>query len=148
MSELHLTNTSDLLKVKYPSSKLIICGNINEIDTIDLQNYLNLLQLMNFPTYGNKTLGLIFSDLHDYYHPPLPLAPFGRTGATVLYKSLRNKVTTEIKYAKFYFYPQILQNFKLTDQSKWFNKIKKSLWSKQGAAHSTLPQQPVQPRCS
>ena len=65
----NLTNTSDLPKVRYLSSKLIICGDFNGIDTIDLQNYLNLLQLVNLPTHGNNTLDFIISDLHDYYHP-------------------------------------------------------------------------------
>ncbi|XP_050728151.1 uncharacterized protein LOC127004456 [Eriocheir sinensis] len=52
----------------------------------DLQNELQLSQIVNFPTHGNNTSDLILTDLNDFYNPPIPLAPFGRsTHLTVLW---------------------------------------------------------------
>ena len=93
----HLTHASDLLRVRYPSAKIIICGDFNEIDTFDLQNELHISQLVDFPTHENRTLDLILTDLGDHYNPPQPMAPFGRSNhLSVLW---RPKATVSLQQA-------------------------------------------------
>ena len=75
----HLIHTSDEMRTKYPSAKLVICGDFNDIDTKDLQQHLHLNQVVDFPTHGHKTLDLILTDLGDLYLPPVPLPGFGRS---------------------------------------------------------------------
>lgn len=45
----------DYLKDRYPSSKLVTCGNFNKLNTIELQHGLHLHQVVHFPIHGNRT---------------------------------------------------------------------------------------------
>ncbi len=36
-------------------------------------------QIINSPIHGRNTLDLILTDLHDYYLPPKPLPPLGKS---------------------------------------------------------------------
>lgn len=69
----HLIYTTDELRAKYPSSRLVICGDFNDLDTTSLQDHLHLTQIVGFPTHGRKTLDLILTDLTDHYSPPVPM---------------------------------------------------------------------------
>ena len=95
----HITHTSDLLKVRYPSSKLIICGDFNEIDTTDVQDELNIRQIVNFPTHGNNILDIILTDLEEYYNSPQPLAPFGRSNHLSILWTPKPSVSHKIEVA-------------------------------------------------
>ena len=37
-----------------PNCELFLCGDLNRLDTLDLCNSLNLIDLHNMPTYGNE----------------------------------------------------------------------------------------------
>ncbi len=81
----HLINTADFLRSKFPCSKLVICGDFNELDVSPISQHLNLTQVVDFPTHGNSTLDLILTDVGTHYLPPQQLPPMGRsTHVTIL----------------------------------------------------------------
>lgn len=75
----HIITTADIIKIRLPSSKLVICGDFNELDVGDMLAHLSLKQVVDFPTHGQNTLDLIMTDLADLYLPPQPLPPMGRS---------------------------------------------------------------------
>ncbi len=75
----HLINTCDVMRGRYPATKLVLCGDLNELDTSEIQGQLNLSQVVDFPTHEGHTLDLIITDLNELYLPPLPLPPVGRS---------------------------------------------------------------------
>ena len=75
----HIINTGDSLRTRYHSSKLVICGDFNQLDVSDIKDHLNLVQVVDFPTHEQNTLDLILTDMADQYLPPQPLPPVGRS---------------------------------------------------------------------
>ena len=75
----HIISTADTLRGRYPSAKLVVCGDFNELDISDITEQLHLTQVVDFPTHGQNTLDLILTDLSDQYLPPQPLPPMGRS---------------------------------------------------------------------
>ena len=62
----HLLSTASKLLAKHTSSKFIICGDFNDLDTSPLTMVLPLHQLVDFPTRGNHTLDRIFTACEEY----------------------------------------------------------------------------------
>ncbi|KAK3882610.1 hypothetical protein Pcinc_013022 [Petrolisthes cinctipes] len=75
----HIINTCDILKIRYPSAKFVICGDFNEINTEELENALSLSQVVDFPTHNQSVLDEIVTDLSNQYLPPQPLPPVGKS---------------------------------------------------------------------
>ena len=68
--------SSGVLKMKHPSVKFLFLGDFNcyKPDAILLLSP-QLRQLVHYKTHGEKTLDLIITDMHTWYHPPLPSEP-------------------------------------------------------------------------
>ncbi len=73
----HIITTADTLKSIMPASKLVVCGDYNQLDLVDVVEHLNLHQVVDFPTHGQNTLDLILTDMSDLYLPPQSLPPIG-----------------------------------------------------------------------
>ena len=85
----HLSTTGDLLRARFPSSKLLICGDFNRTDTTPVQSDLHLKQVVDFPTYQDTTLDLILTDMDRLYKKPVPRPHLGMTThSTVLWEPL------------------------------------------------------------
>ena len=81
----HIIHTSDHLRAKYPSSKLLICGDFNNI-AVDIsttfQAELNFTQVIDFPTYHHilarpSMPDRICSDLTPFYSKAVPRPHLG-----------------------------------------------------------------------
>ena len=72
----HIAMNYYLLKMKYPETKFAFLGDFNcyKPDDILLLSP-QLRQLIHYKTYGDKTLDLLITDMHTWYHPPLPVDP-------------------------------------------------------------------------
>ena len=72
----HVSMNYYLLKMKFPDAKFLFLGDFNcyKPDYI-LQLSPQLRQLVHYKTYGEKTLDLVISDMHIWYHPPVPSDP-------------------------------------------------------------------------
>ena len=72
----HLSMNFHLLKMKFPLAKFLFLGDFNcyKPDLL-LKLSPQLRQLVHYKTYGDKTLDLIVTDIHQWYHPPLPSSP-------------------------------------------------------------------------
>ena len=82
----HIIETADQLRLRFPASKLIVCGDFNRLDISEIAHHLNLTQVVNFPTHEQATLDLILTDMAEQYSPPRPLPPLGRsTHITILW---------------------------------------------------------------
>ena len=75
----HIISTADTLRTRLPSSRLVVCGDFNELDVGDILDHLSLRQVVDFPTHGRNTLDLVMTDMADLYLPPQPLPPMGRS---------------------------------------------------------------------
>lgn len=60
-----ISNISKHLK-KYPTAKIFITGDFNDLDTEPITNILPVEQIVNFPTRGDNKLDLIFTDIPEY----------------------------------------------------------------------------------
>ncbi len=85
----HIIESSDELKLKFPSSKIVICGDLNQLNINEILEQLHLTQVVGFPTNinSNNTLDLILTDLGDQYLPPKPLPPMGKSNHLCVYWS-------------------------------------------------------------
>ena len=62
----YLYSTIDLLSNRYPYSGLILLGDFNDLEiTTSLQTRRNLKQVVQAPTRGPSTLGLIITNLSN-----------------------------------------------------------------------------------
>ncbi|KAK3893298.1 hypothetical protein Pcinc_002854 [Petrolisthes cinctipes] len=75
----HIIDTCDTLQARYQSSKMVICGDFNQLDPKEIEDQLSITQIVHFPTHKQNTLDLIITDLSDQYLPPQPLPPVGRS---------------------------------------------------------------------
>ena len=68
----HISMNYFLLKMKHPDARFIFLGDFNcyKPDNILLLSP-QLRQLVHYPTYGDKALDLIITDIHTLYHPPI-----------------------------------------------------------------------------
>ena len=69
----HISMNYYLLKMKFPKAKFLFLGDFNcyKPDVI-LQLSPQLRQLVHYNTYGEKTLDLLITDMHTWYHPAIP----------------------------------------------------------------------------
>ena len=51
---------------KLKSVKFFICGDFNDLSTVDITTLFPLTQLVDFPTRGKNLLDLVFTDLDEY----------------------------------------------------------------------------------
>ena len=64
------------LKTKLPEVKFIFLGYFNCYKPDDMLILSpQLRQLVHYPTYGDKTLDLVITDMHTLYHPPQVIQP-------------------------------------------------------------------------
>ena len=72
----HIASNFHYLKMKHPEARFLFMGDFNcyKPDNILLLSA-QLRQLIHYPTYGDKILDLINTDLHTLYHPPVPVPP-------------------------------------------------------------------------
>lgn len=49
-------STVDMLRGRYGSAKFVICGDLNELDTLDVTTHVCLSQAVQFSTQGQNTL--------------------------------------------------------------------------------------------
>lgn len=75
----HIIDNMDQLRTRYPSAKVVVCGDFNKLNTSDIEQQLHLTQVVEFATHGTNTLDLILTDLTHHYLPPQPLPPMGRS---------------------------------------------------------------------
>ena len=69
----HISMNYYLLKMKFPEAKFLFLGDFNcyKPDHILLLSP-QLRQLVHYKTCGDNTLDLVITDMHTWYHPPLP----------------------------------------------------------------------------
>ena len=72
----HLSMNYYLLKMRFPLAKFIFLGDFNcyKPDPI-LSLSPQLRQLVHYKTCGDKVLDLVVTDMHQWYHPPVPSEP-------------------------------------------------------------------------
>lgn len=66
----HIIDTAVSLRVRFPASKLIICGDFNRLDVSDILNRLNLTHVADFPTHQDSTPDRITTDKSQQYLLP------------------------------------------------------------------------------
>ena len=106
----HLLSTASKLLAKHTSSKFIICGDFNDLDTSPLTMVLPLHQLVDFPTRGNHTLDRIFTDCEEYLngcekqpailhndHCSISLTPHGYRKCSTYRSVLKHDITPSAK---------------------------------------------------
>ena len=75
----HIATSYHLLKTKYQDARFIFLGDFNDHKPdLILQLSPQLRQIVQYATYGTRTLDLLITDLHVLYHPPIgdpPLLP-------------------------------------------------------------------------
>lgn len=75
----HIIDTCDMLKPRFPSTKLVICGDFNELNTSEIQEQIHLLQIIDFPIHGPNTFNMILTDLGGQHLPLQLLPPVGHS---------------------------------------------------------------------
>lgn len=79
----HITATVSQLSSRYHNAKFIIYGDFNDLDTQPITDLFAFHQLVTFPTRGEKTIDLVFSDIDEYTKSPettcLQAAPIGES---------------------------------------------------------------------
>ena len=73
----YLRESLERIEHTYPNSATIIAGDFNKLDFKLCGRTFQLKPAIDFPTRGLNTLDQIFSDLLEYYAPPISLPPFG-----------------------------------------------------------------------
>ena len=75
----HIIDTADVLRVRFPAAKLVICRDFNRLEVSDILHQLHLIQVVDFPTYNQTTFDLIITDLAQQYSPARALTPLGHS---------------------------------------------------------------------
>ena len=65
------------MEIRYSNCGLCLVGDFNRLQTTRLRNNYNLKQIGNFPTPGERTLNLVFTNLQDHYETPTQRPPLG-----------------------------------------------------------------------
>ena len=62
----HIISTAAKYIKKYPSAKMLLTGDFNDLNTSSLTSLLPLHQIVDFATCGNSKLDLVFTDIQEY----------------------------------------------------------------------------------
>ena len=73
----HIQTCIDKIHQKYPTTGLIIMGDLNQYPCSKIQTNYNLRQLVKSPTFMSKTLDKILTNMGDLYASPVILPPLG-----------------------------------------------------------------------
>lgn len=73
----HISDTFDALQVRFPATKLVICGDFNCLDINNILHQVNLTQAVDFPTHEQTTLDLINMNLSQHCLPTWPPPTMG-----------------------------------------------------------------------
>ena len=66
---------------KFPNSVIILAGDFNKVDFTSAAKSFQLKLIMDFPTRGVNTLNQIFTNIAEYYSPPVSAPPFFFVGS-------------------------------------------------------------------
>ena len=58
----HLSDSCETILSSEPDAKVIIVGDINQLNILDMSNRHNLVQMVKKPTRGQKTLGVFLTN--------------------------------------------------------------------------------------
>ena len=61
----------------FPNSAMILAGDFNKLDLKPTAKAFQLKPTIKFPTRGGNTLDQMFTNLSEYYSPPVSAPPFG-----------------------------------------------------------------------
>ena len=75
----HLIDSADTLRISYPDVGFIIAGDFNRIKVDRVMSGNDFKQIIKFPTRGQATLDLIFTNIERYFKDPVCLPPFGNS---------------------------------------------------------------------
>jgi hypothetical protein len=73
----YLINTLSEIESSMPNAAIILAGDFNRLNTAQITIQFHLKQLVKFPTRGERTLGLILTNLNKFYQAPTKDPPFG-----------------------------------------------------------------------
>ena len=65
------------IETRYSKCGLCLVGYLNRLQITRLRNNYNLKQIVNFPTWGERTLDLVLTNLQDHYESPTQRPPLG-----------------------------------------------------------------------
>ena len=65
-----MSAVSDLVS-KYPNAKFLIYGDFNDLTMAPFNAVDGLTQLVTFPTRGDNTLDLVYTDIPEYADNPV-----------------------------------------------------------------------------
>jgi hypothetical protein len=93
------------LAYKHPDSRLIITGDFNDLrlDMEQIENMLNVIHVVTFPTRGDNTLDQILTNMGSSYKKPRKLPPIGKSDHCVIIWEPRKikrleKKTTKVEF--------------------------------------------------
>ena len=73
----YLWQSLSSIESRFPNSGLLIVGDFNRLNTKRLQNSFDLKQIVKFPTWGDKILDLVLTNLRECYKDPIQRPPHG-----------------------------------------------------------------------
>ena len=98
----YLTSSLDKIEAKFPNSGILIAGDFNKFDFKASAKCYLLKPIIKNPTQGKNTLDQIYTNLKEYYKPPLSGPAFGLSdhlSITVL-PNIREKSQAQSKIIK------------------------------------------------
>ena len=72
------------MESKYPNCGILVTDDFNRLDISGLLRHFRLKQIVKVHTRKDATLDLILTNMHEYYSPPQPFAPFGLSDHNVV----------------------------------------------------------------
>ena len=73
------------MESKYPNCGILVTGDFNRLDISGLLRHFCLKHIVKvYSTWKDATLDLILTNMHEYYSPPQPFAPFGLSDHNVV----------------------------------------------------------------
>ena len=79
----HLFSSLTLMESKYPNCGILVTGVFYRLDISGLLRHFRLKQIVKVRTWKDATLDLILTNMHEYYSPLQPFAPFGLSDHSV-----------------------------------------------------------------
>ena len=73
----YLTSSLNKIEAQFPNSGVLIAGNFNKVDFKASANCYQLEPIIKIPTRGRSTLDQIYTNLKEYYKPPISGPAFG-----------------------------------------------------------------------
>ena len=80
----HLFQFLTLVESEYPNCGILVIGDFNRLDISGLLRDFRLKHIVKVHTRKDATLDLILTNMHEYYSPPQPFAPFGLSDHNVV----------------------------------------------------------------